>query len=54
MLKSSQFNQEENYQELQNVHAMRVRGLKSLSAVDDFFDQWYPSTATLMEEVFRL
>ena len=33
-------------------------GLKSsyddiISAVDDIFDQWYPSTSTLMEEVYE-
>ena len=25
-----------------------------ISAIDDFIDQWNPSTATLMEEVCRL
>ena len=37
---------------------MNEDGLKSsyedaISAVDDFFYQWDPNTATLMEEVYR-
>ena len=42
--------------EYNNSH---VNGLKSsyddvISAVDDFFDQWDPSSATQLEEVYRL
>ena len=44
---------------LTGLYCMYESGLKSsfddiISAVDDFFDQWDPSTVTLMEEIYVL